>query len=236
MNKHAARVKHLFVPKDGEPWPPRWILMLCLLAVAVGTFWNAALLVKAEARATLQSQVAAQQTEQKQDLIDVGKEACDANAPVTPEGSRLCAEVQAADESPKPSPEGASALDTLRGKDGRDGADGYPGPMGPAGPAGKDGKPGKDGQDGAAVDGQDGASVAGPPGADGAPGATGPEGPQGPAGAPGEPGADGRDGAPPSMIKVRNADGSTQTCTPDEPGGTVYTCTYDNPPPTTPLG
>lgn len=105
------------------------------------------------------------------------------------------------------------------------------GPRGQTGPSGPPGRAGKDGKDG--VPGP--AGVAGSPGPRGEPGET-VTGPPGPRGEPGKDGADGKDSTVPGPQGERGPQGPppaswtfthlgiTYTCTPDEPGGTTYTC------------
>lgn len=207
--------KHLFIRRPGEPWPPRWILFVCVLAVLGSTLWNAALLVRADARAAASQQAAVQQTQEKVDLAEQVKEACRDGSPVTLDARDLCATAteKAADTAPPevvtPAPfQGPPGPQGPPGKDGERGPQGIPGLLGLKGDPGKDAPPPVDG-----ADGQPG--PAGPAGADGAPGAAGERGPAGPPG--------------PAPAELQFSDGTT--CRPDAPGSTHYTC--DGPPPKT---
>jgi len=60
---------------------------------------------------------------------------------------------------------------------------------------------------------------------------TGPKGDPGAAGAPGAdstvPGPKGDQGPPPAQFSFKDQTGRTQTCVPDPPGSTTYTCTSE---------
>lgn len=212
-------MKHLFVKKEGEPWPPRWILFLCVLAVLGATIWNAALLVRADARAAASQATAVQQTQEKVDLAEQVKEACHSGSQITLDDRDLCAAAteKAADKAPAPD---LAPFQGPPGERGPEGPQGIPGLLGLKGDKGDKGDPGKLGPVAPAEPAQTGPpGPAGPAGADGAPGAPGSDGAAGPAGPEGPPG--------PAPAELEFSDGTT--CRPDAPGSTHYTC--DGPPP-----
>lgn len=93
MTAFGNRIKGLFVPKEGEPWPPKWILVVCLACALIGTGWNATVAYRADQRAQEQAHRAEQEKSAKDNLLDAAETACDRKSPVTKTGSDLCNEV-----------------------------------------------------------------------------------------------------------------------------------------------
>lgn len=215
-------MKHLFVRKPGEAWPPRWILFLCLLAVLLSSLYNATLLVRTESRAAHNEAVAVEQNDDKVKLAKlVLEETCANGQAFEVDNRNLCAEAkQQAGETDPPVETSTSGTPLVRdGKDGRDGLDGLPGERGPKGDKGDKGDTGDDGAIGLlGPGGLDGSQ--GPPGPQGEPGVPGQDGQPG---APGQDGRDGQDGAPGQPpTKLTFTDGTT--CAPTSPGSTEYQC------------
>ncbi|MBD8019399.1 hypothetical protein H9634_01190 [Brevibacterium sp. Re57] len=201
-------------------FPPRWVLFICILAIAA----SLALMWVSEQQAKQDADDARANAET---LAAEVQQAC-RQGDVKIDGRSICHQADAVKQQ-------ATDPNTT-GRVGPAGPPGPPGPVGPAGrgvqgvpgPAGKDssvpgpaGRPGSDGQDStvpgpagragaAGADGKDGA--AGPPGPKGDPGPAGPPGPRGDRGAAGESGrgiasiACGSDGA----WKVTYSDGATE--------------------------
>ncbi|ALV43109.1 hypothetical protein AU252_19715 [Pseudarthrobacter sulfonivorans] len=205
---------------DYREFPPRWLMFLCVLAIAAGVgFLGFNQWAATQDRNTAQSNAATL----AQDLERI----CKDQGSLLLDNRDVCAKATQVQENPTESIPGPKG-DT--GAAGRDGLDGEPGPPGPPGPGGPGGEPGTAGTQGAAgASGTDGAN--GLPGADSTiPGPAGPQGepgPAGPAGEPGPPGATGSDGQTPSSITFTDRTGTTYTCTPNPPGSSTYTCTAE---------
>ena len=109
MNKLGASVKNLFVHKEGEPWPPKWMLIFCLLCALTGTGWNGYVAYRSEQRAV-------QEQTQKEQLLGAAQDACDSKAPITTDGTELCREVQdAGGEAPPKTPDSIKFTDSATG-------------------------------------------------------------------------------------------------------------------------
>lgn len=183
--------------------PPRWVLLLIIVGMFVMAYWGISNQLSADserALATLQSQTAQGNAV---NLADEIQARCATEKSVIVGDRDLCAKAEAVQANP------TEPLQGLKGDKGD---------TGPMGPAGRDGKDGAD----STVPGPVGAT-----GATGAVGATGSPGADGEDGTDGTDGADGAPGQPPSSITITDASGRTQTCTPNPPGSTQYTCTYD---------
>jgi len=219
MSEHSRR----------EQFPPRWAFFVLALVIIAGLAWTVYNQVAATAdknTAQANSQTLAQ------DIQTI----CEAQGKLLVDDRDLCAKADKVQQNPTEAIAGPKGADGPPGLPGMDGKDGKPGPMGPVGPVGPNGvdATGSPGASGAA--GSPGAP--GPAGKDGAastvPGPQGPPGepgPQGPAGADGQDGADGPPGtagSAPTSITIMDATGRKQTCTPNPPGSTQYTCTYDD--------
>lgn len=132
----------------------------------------------------------------------------------TAAGRNLCPDAKDVKENPTSPIPGANGID---GKDGKDGLNGSNGLNGTNGVDGKDGKDGKDGLNGInGIDGKDGLN-----------GTNGIDGKDGLNGTNGMDGADGKDGRTPTSFTMVDSAGRTSTCTPNPPGSSHFTCTYD---------
>ncbi|MFB9776346.1 hypothetical protein [Brevibacterium otitidis] len=191
-------------------FPPRWVLFICILAIAAGL----ALMWVSEQQAKQDADDARSNAET---LADEVQQAC-RQGDVKIDGRSICYQADAVKQQAtdpntigRVGPAGPPGPPGPTGPAGR-GIQGVPGPAGAPGPAGKDSNaPGPAGRAGAAgADGKDGA--VGPPGPKGDPGPAGPPGPRGDRGAAGESGrgiasiACGSDGA----WKVTYSDGATE--------------------------
>lgn len=200
-----------------ETFPPKWLLVVAILAVIVGLSLANYRITAAEATLAQQVQEAAKFAQSVDETV------CDAAHPPQGDVASVCEE--AADKADAPPP--VTGLEPLigepgeRGFPGLDGKDGAPGPkgdkgdLGPIAPA----VPGKDGAPGA--------TVPGPPGADGQPGTPGKDGAAGAPGEPGAPGATGAPGEPPLSWTYKDPLGGSHTCTRAAdytPAAPTYTC------------
>lgn len=206
-----------------KDFPPRWLMFVCVLAVAIGV----GILVADKWSATQDRNVAQANS---QTLAQDIQQVCESQGKLMVDDRDLCAKATQVQENPTEAIPGPKGDAGTNGKDGINGADGTPGATGPTGPAGADGSAGPAGPQGPrgpqGMQGEPGPQ--GPPGEPGADAAPGPAGPQGPQGETGAAGTDGEDGEPPSSITITDAAGRTQTCTPNPPGSTQYTCTYND--------
>lgn len=187
-----------------ESFPPKWLLVVAILAVIVG-------LSLANYRITAAESTLAQQVAEAARFAQaVDEKVCDTAYPPQGEVASVCEE--AADKAVTPAP--VDALEPLRGEQGERGPQGIPGLLGLKGDKGDPGPKGDKGDLGPVappltpapgVDGAPGAPGSeGQPGAPGEPGADGAPGPAGPAGAPGE---------PPLSWTYKDALGGTHACT-----------------------
>ncbi|MFJ4168482.1 hypothetical protein ACIPY3_03120 [Paenarthrobacter sp. NPDC089714] len=209
----------------------RWKLwlafsVLLLLAVVAVAGWLA---FDNHRLAVVNAQYGAEQAQEKQNLAQAATDALCKSADQTAAASETCRNLEKAATEPTQGPQG------IQGIQGVPGPQGIQGPQGEAGPKGEKGDVGTTGPDGAAgANGVDGANstVPGPAGPQGEQGPIGPAGPAGSAGANGTNGVDGKDGAPPSSFTFTDQDGRQQTCTPNPPGSTTYTCAATSAPKT----
>lgn len=223
MSNHSepgGLVRHFRRSFARESFPPKWLLVVAILAVIVGLSLANYRITAAESTLAKQVQEAAQFAK------TVDEKVCDTAHPPQGEVASVCEEAADKADAPPPTP-GLEPLIGERGErgfpglDGRDGKDGAPGPKGDKGDLGPVAPPvpGKDGAPGA--------SVPGPPGADGQPGAPGTDGAPGAPGEPGAPGAPGAPGEPPMSWTYKDALGGSHTCTraPDyTPTSPTYSC------------
>ncbi len=200
--------------RNGKEFPPRWMILVCFVALMFGV----GSLVVDKWTATADRNVAQSNTA---NLAEDIAEMCNTQGRLMVENRDLCAraeQIQQQPSEPVPGP---------RGEPGTPGRHGTNGTNGPAGPAGKDGAD-------STVPGP--AGPAGAPGADsltpGPPGPPGPAGedsavpgPQGPAGERGPAGPAGTNGSSPSSFTFKDSTGGTYTCTPNPPGSSTYSCT-----------
>lgn len=205
---------------DYREFPPRWLMFLCVLAIAAGVgFLGFNQWAATQDRNTAQSNAEILAQDIKRICTDQGSLMLDERD--------VCVKGESVLQNPTESIPGPKGDTGPSGSDGSAGPAGPPGPQGPAGPpgpAGEAGPPGVQGAPGTAgTSGQDGqpgqngtdSTVPGPAGPQGEPGA---EGPQGPAGA---------NGQAPASFTFTDKTGTTYTCTPNPPGSTTYTCTAE---------
>lgn len=203
----TARLRRSFA---SESFPPKWLLVIGMLAVILGLSWANYRITAAENTLTAQA-VEAAEFAKNVDQVCVNKR------PVFKDSAAVCD--AAADKADDPLP--VPVLDApVPGRDGRPGQDGQDGGPGKDGLPGKDGVPGTAGKDGVGLPGIDGFTPESPP-----PGTNGANGTNGTNGTDGAVGATG-----PAPTKLTFSDGTT--CTPTAPGSTEYTC--DGPPPKQP--
>lgn len=160
--------------KTKETFPPKWLLVLAILAVVVGTIWTGVRITAAEGKLASEARETSAFAQKVDDSL------C---ATAGPSRTEACTE--AASKAAEPTAKAANPFeppsDGKNGVDGQNGLDGKPG---------SDGKPGKDGLkgvDGLSIKGADGLTIPGADGisgTDGAPGAPG-ESIQGDPGTPG---------------------------------------------------
>lgn len=219
MSEHSRR----------EQFPPRWAFFVLALVIIAGLGW------------TVYNQVTATQDKNtaqanSQTLAQDIQTICETEGKLLIGDRDVCPKADSVLANPTeaiPGPKGDAGEVGPPGLPGMNGQDGKPGPMGPIGPVGPDGADatgatGAAGANGAnGLAGNDGAAST-IPGPQGPQGEAGPQGPAGTDGANGQDGADGKDGAAPTSITTIDPAGRKQTCTPNPPGSTQYTCTYDD--------
>ncbi|MFJ4026013.1 hypothetical protein ACIPWF_00845 [Paenarthrobacter sp. NPDC089989] len=197
-------------------------LSLLLLAVVVIAGWLA---FDNHRLAVANALYGVEQAQEKQNLAQAATDnLCQPADQTTAAASETCRNLERAATEPSQGPQGVQGIQGIPGPKGEPGIQGAQGVQGIQGDKGDKGDTGTAGALGAAgsngTDGLD-STVPGPAGPQGE---QGPMGPAGPAGANGTNGIDGKDGAPPSSFTFTDQDGRQQTCTPNPPGSTTYTC------------
>ncbi len=193
-----------------ESFPPKWLLVVAILAVILGLSWANYRIANAEAALSKQSADSAQFAQSVDQTVCGGR-------PATGDAAEVCDEAK--DKANDPVPE--DGFESLRGEAGERGFQGLQGLPGQSGEKGAKGDKGDKGDLGPVAP-----ALIPAPGQDGLNGTNGADsivpGPPGEEGVPGEKGEPG-----PAPSRLTFSDGTT--CTPDGEGSTEYSC--DGPPP-----
>ncbi|WIC89095.1 hypothetical protein SEA_OTTAWA_49 [Arthrobacter phage Ottawa] len=115
MTHIGTSIRNLFVHKEGEPWPPKWMLIFCLLLALTGTGWNAVTAYRADQRSAQMAAEAAEERASKDQILDAAEQACDKKAPITKSGTTLCNEVQDQKGSEVTTPASIKFTDSITG-------------------------------------------------------------------------------------------------------------------------
>ncbi len=190
-----------------ESFPPKWLLVVAIVAVIAGLSMANYRITAAESNLNQQAVEAAQ-------FAQTVDQACADNRPVFRDTVNICDVAKDKADEPAPAADGLDALRGERGERGFTGLQGLPGQSGDTGNTGDKGDKGDLGPVAPALEPV--------PGVDGQPGLKGVDG------QPGAPGGQGVPGGPgPAPTKITFSNGTV--CTPTAEGSTEYTC--DGPPP-----